>query len=52
MAYILYVAQEANFESRTMLIPMEEFLKVRQDDYHLLKHMLPNKLLNLIKIIL
>lgn len=37
MTYILYVAQQANFQSRTMLIPIEEFLKVRQEDYNLLK---------------
>lgn len=35
--YILYVAAECNFQSRTMLIPMDEFLKVRQADYDLLK---------------
>jgi hypothetical protein len=37
MKYILLVAQQANFQSRTMLIPMDEFLKVRQEDYDVLK---------------
>jgi hypothetical protein len=37
MKYILYVAQDCNFQSRTMLIPMEEFLKVRRNDYDVLK---------------
>src|SRR5688572_20180772 len=37
MDYILFVGQEANFQSRSMLIPAEEFLKVRNDDYLLLK---------------
>ncbi len=35
--YILFVSQDANFQSRTMLIPIVEFLKVRSDDYKILK---------------
>jgi len=35
--YILYVSQQGNFQSRSMLIPMLEFLKVRNEDYNLLK---------------
>ncbi len=35
---LLFVSREANFQSRTMLIPMEEFLKVRQEEYNLLKN--------------
>ncbi len=35
--YILFVSQDANFQSRTMLIPIIEFLKVRDDDYKILK---------------
>ena len=35
--YILFVIQEGGFQSRCMLIPSQEFLKVRQEDYDLLK---------------
>lgn len=35
--YILFISQEGNFQSRSMLIPAQEFLKVRQEDYDLLK---------------
>ena len=35
--YILFCAQEANFQTRTILIPYEEFIKVRKEDYELLK---------------
>ena len=37
--YILYIAQCANFQSRIMLIPIIEFLKVRSDDYDMLKNL-------------
>ena len=37
MQYILYVSRAANFQSRTMLIPRDEFIKVRQEEYNLLK---------------
>jgi len=37
MKYILFVGQEANFCSRVILIPYEEFLKVRNKDYELMK---------------
>lgn len=29
--------KEANFQSRSMLIPAKEFMQVRKDDYELLK---------------
>jgi hypothetical protein len=35
--YILYIGDDANFQTRSMLIPIKQFLKVRQDDYNLLK---------------
>lgn len=35
--YILFMAQEANFQTRSILIPIVEFLKVRNDDYEILK---------------
>jgi hypothetical protein len=35
--YILYVAQEAGFQSRSKLIPSKEFIKVRGKDYTILK---------------
>lgn len=35
--YILFLSQEVNFQSRTMLIPKELFLVARKDDYMLLK---------------
>ena len=37
MEYILFVGQEANFQSRTILIPYEKFLSVRSEDYKILK---------------
>lgn len=35
--YILFVLQEANFQSRSMIVPTKLFLKARQDDYNILK---------------
>ena len=35
--YILFLAQEANFQTRSLLISYEEFMKVRKDDYDILK---------------
>ena len=35
--YILFVGQCACFQSRTILIPKNEFLKVRSNDYNILK---------------
>lgn len=35
--WILWIGQEANFVTRSMLIPAVEFLKVRKDDYDTLK---------------
>lgn len=37
--YILYMGQEANFQTRSMLIPAKKFLSVpkRKDDYEVLK---------------
>jgi len=35
--YILFVGQEANFQSRCMLIPAKEFIKNRSDIYNKLK---------------
>jgi hypothetical protein len=37
MEYILYVGQEANFQSRCMLIPAKEFIRDRPDIYNKLK---------------
>lgn len=37
MEYILFLSQEGNFQTRTMLIPRSLFLSVRQDDYNTLK---------------
>lgn len=37
MEYILFVAKEANFQSRTMLIPVELLTKVRKDQFESLK---------------
>lgn len=37
MECILFLSEEANFQSRTMLIPKNLFLSVRNDDYMLLK---------------
>ena len=34
--YILYVAQDSNFQTRSMLIPAKDFLASRKDDYQLL----------------
>lgn len=36
--YILYLAQQANFQTRSILIPAADFLAVRSDDYHILKN--------------
>ncbi len=44
---LLFVSREANFQSRTMLIPMEEFLKVRQEEYNLLKNYSKSELFQL-----
>jgi hypothetical protein len=35
--YILFVGQEANFQSRSILIPAQDFIEVRREDYELLK---------------
>ena len=35
--YILFIGQEANFQSRSMLVPAKEFIECRKDDYKLLK---------------
>jgi len=35
--YILFLGQEANFQTRSMLIPAKEFMEVRAEDYKLLK---------------
>jgi hypothetical protein len=35
--FILFVCQEANFQSRSMLVPAKEYLNVRQNDYNILK---------------
>lgn len=35
--YILFIGQEANFQSRSMLIPAKEFIEARKDDYELMK---------------
>lgn len=35
--YILFVGQEANFQSRSILIPYKEFVSVRSADYEILK---------------
>jgi hypothetical protein len=35
--YILFIIQEANFQSTSMMVPYEDFLKVRKDDYDILK---------------
>ena len=41
--YILFIGQESNFQSRSILIPAGEFIKVRGDDYELLKKSVTNK---------
>ncbi|QKF94210.1 hypothetical protein QKU48_gp0752 [Fadolivirus algeromassiliense] len=35
--YILFIGQEANFQSRSMLIPAKEFIEARKEDYEMLK---------------
>ncbi len=35
--YILFVLQESNFQTRSMLVPKEAFLKVRNTEYEILK---------------
>jgi hypothetical protein len=35
--YILFMAQEANFQTRSMLIPVTKFLLNRKNDYEILK---------------
>lgn len=35
--YILFVAREGNFQSRTILIPKNEFIEVRKEDFELLQ---------------
>lgn len=35
--YILFVLQEGNFQSRSMIVPTQLFLKVRQEEYNTLK---------------
>ncbi len=54
MEYLLFIFQEANFQSRSALIPAEPFLKLHQADWDLLKsysreelldgHIVPNVL--------
>ena len=34
--YILFIGQESGFQSRSILIPADKFIKVRSDDYDLL----------------
>jgi hypothetical protein len=34
--YILYVTSDANFQTKSMLIPFAEFIKARSEDYELL----------------
>lgn len=41
--YILFVGQESGFQSRSMLIPYKEFLKVRKEDYEILKNIAKNR---------
>lgn len=45
--YILFVAEEANFAVRKILIHYEEFLKVREEDYKILKEC--SKIINGVK---
>jgi hypothetical protein len=49
MNYILYIAQESNSQSRSMLIPMEAFLRVRYEDYNILKQHATRQVLTLDK---
>lgn len=35
--YILFILQDANFQTRSMLVPKKEFLEVRQADFDILK---------------
>jgi hypothetical protein len=35
--YILYVSDDANFQTKSILIPAHEFIKIRLHDYNLLK---------------
>lgn len=35
--YLLFVLQEGNFQSRTMIVPTQLFLKARQNEYDILK---------------
>lgn len=35
--YILFLGQQGNFQTRSMLIPAKEFLEARNEDYQLLK---------------
>ena len=37
--YLLFIIQDANFQSRSLLVPYNKFLQIRQEDYQiLLKH--------------
>ena len=41
--YILFLGQECNFQTRSILVPAKEFLQVRGDDYDILKkHSFPH----------
>ena len=44
---LLFVARQANFQSRSMLIPMDEFLKVRLEEYNILKQYAKSELFQL-----
>lgn len=46
--YILFVGQEANFQTRTMLIPAKKFLSIKEnkEKYELLKTCADQKILN------
>ena len=35
--YILFIIQDANFQSRSMLVPEKEFLEIRKEDFETLK---------------
>jgi hypothetical protein len=35
--YILFVLQEGNFQSRSMIVPTKAFLEARQEEYNILK---------------
>ena len=37
--YILYLAQQSNFQTRSMIIPAKEFIDARKDEYAMLKRL-------------